>query len=129
MEAPVALLISSKPDLIEIENNWGVATESVFDFLNQEGIFKKEDLVNASEAFPDKIEILQMNLFSMGNIPTNVIRIGLGELISIMKKFQVKTKPSENWKYLIFHLPYAFSWEKSFYRNLQLRKQSSLFKC
>jgi hypothetical protein len=32
----------SKPDLLEIENNWGVATESVFDFLNRDVIIKKK---------------------------------------------------------------------------------------
>jgi hydroxymethylglutaryl-CoA synthase len=32
----VALLVSSKPDLLEIENNWGVASESVFDFFQTE---------------------------------------------------------------------------------------------
>jgi hypothetical protein len=28
-----ALLVSANPKLIEIDNNWGVATESVFDFF------------------------------------------------------------------------------------------------
>jgi hydroxymethylglutaryl-CoA synthase len=36
-------LISAKPDLLEIENNWGVATESVFDFKPRRQ-YKKEDL-------------------------------------------------------------------------------------
>jgi hydroxymethylglutaryl-CoA synthase len=38
----VAVLVSSKPDLIEIENNWGVATESVFDFFKPRRHFKKK---------------------------------------------------------------------------------------
>lgn len=53
----VAVLVSSKPDLIEIENNWGVATESVFDFFKPRRHFKKENLTDAPENFPEKIEI------------------------------------------------------------------------
>jgi hydroxymethylglutaryl-CoA synthase len=32
----VAVLVSANPLLLEIENQFGVATDSVFDFLNQE---------------------------------------------------------------------------------------------
>ncbi|MGE4515145.1 MAG: hydroxymethylglutaryl-CoA synthase family protein, partial [Chryseobacterium sp.] len=53
----VAILISSKPDLIEIENHWGIATESVFDFFKPRRHFKKENLTNAPENYPEKIEI------------------------------------------------------------------------
>lgn len=110
----VALLVSAKPDLIEIENNWGVATESVFDFFKPRRHFKKEDLKNATESFPDKIEIFTDEPVFDGQYSNQCYQDRIREAYQHYEEISGKTKPSENWKYLIFHLPYAFHGKRVF---------------
>jgi hydroxymethylglutaryl-CoA synthase len=110
----VALLVSAKPDLIEIENNWGVATESVFDFFKPRRHFKKEDLKNATESFPDKIEIFTDEPVFDGQYSNQCYQDRIREAYQHYEEVSGKTKPSENWKYLIFHLPYAFHGKRVF---------------
>lgn len=110
----VSLLISSKPDLLEIENNWGVATESVFDFFKPRRQYKKEDLTNASESFPDKIEIFTDEPVFDGQYSNQCYQDRIREAYNHYKEITGKSKPYENWKYLIFHLPYAFHGKRVF---------------
>jgi len=110
----VALLVSAKPDLIEIENNLGVATESVFDFFKPRRHFKKEDLKNATESFPDKIEIFTDEPVFDGQYSNQCYQDRIREAYQHYEEVSGKTKPSENWKYLIFHLPYAFHGKRVF---------------
>lgn len=110
----VAVLISSKPDLIEIENNWGVATESVFDFFKPRRQFKKEDLTNAPESFPEKIEIFTDEPVFDGQYSNQCYQDRIREAYDHYKEITGKNKPYENWKYLIFHLPYAFHGKRVF---------------
>ncbi|REC51229.1 MULTISPECIES: hydroxymethylglutaryl-CoA synthase family protein [Chryseobacterium] len=110
----VAILISSKPDLIEIENNWGVATESVFDFFKPRRHFKKEDLTNAPESFPEKIEIFTDEPVFDGQYSNQCYQDRIREAYDHYKEITGKNKPYENWKYLIFHLPYAFHGKRVF---------------
>ncbi|MCY1661106.1 hydroxymethylglutaryl-CoA synthase family protein [Chryseobacterium sp. SL1] len=110
----VAVLISSKPDLIEIENNWGVATESVFDFFKPRRHFKKEDLTNAPESFPEKIEIFTDEPVFDGQYSNQCYQDRIREAYDHYKEIIGLNKPYENWKYLIFHLPYAFHGKRVF---------------
>ena len=110
----VALLVSAKPDLIEIENNWGIATESVFDFFKPRRHFKKEDLKNVTESFPDKIEIFTDEPVFDGQYSNQCYQDRIREAYQHYEEVSGKTKPSENWKYLIFHLPYAFHGKRVF---------------
>lgn len=110
----VALLVSAKPDLIEIENNWGVATESVFDFFKPRRHFKKEDLKKAPESFPDKIEIFTDEPVFDGQYSNQCYQDRIREAYQHYEEVSGKRKPSENWKYLIFHLPYAFHGKRVF---------------
>ncbi|OBW40396.1 Polyketide biosynthesis 3-hydroxy-3-methylglutaryl-ACP synthase PksG [Chryseobacterium sp. MOF25P] len=110
----VALLVSTKPDLIEIENNWGVATESVFDFFKPRRHFKKEDLKNAPETFPDKIEIFTDEPVFDGQYSNQCYQDRIREAYQHYEEVSGKRKSSENWKYLIFHLPYAFHGKRVF---------------
>lgn len=110
----VSLLISSNPDLLEIENNWGVATESVFDFFKPRRQYKKEDLTNASESFPDKIEIFTDEPVFDGQYSNQCYQDRIREAYNHYKEITEKSKPYENWKYLIFHLPYAFHGKRVF---------------
>jgi len=110
----VALLVSAKPDLIEIENNWGVATESVFDFFKPRRHFKKENLSNAPESFPDKIEVFTDEPVFDGQYSNQCYQDRIREAYQHYAEVSGKTKPSESWKYLIFHLPYAFHGKRVF---------------
>lgn len=110
----VAVLVSSKPDLIEIENNWGVATESVFDFFKPRRHFKKENLTNAPENFPEKIEIFTDEPVFDGQYSNQCYQDRIREAYNHYKEITGKNKPYENWKYLIFHLPYAFHGKRVF---------------
>jgi len=110
----VSLLISSKPDLLEIENNWGVATESVFDFFKPRRHFNKSDLANAPENFPDKIEIFTDEPVFDGQYSNQCYQDRIREAYTHYKEISGTGKPYENWKYLIFHLPYAFHGKRVF---------------
>lgn len=110
----VALLVSAKPDLIEIENNWGVATESVFDFFKPRRNFSKENLTNAPENFPDKIEVFTDEPVFDGQYSNQCYQDRIREAYQHYQEITGKEKPYENWKYLIFHLPYAFHGKRVF---------------
>lgn len=110
----VSLLISAKPDLLEIENNWGVATESVFDFFKPRRQYIKGDLKNAPEAYPDKIEIFTDEPVFDGQYSNQCYQDRIREAYQHYKENTGKEKPYENWKYIVFHLPYAFHGKRVF---------------
>ncbi|MCP1299959.1 hydroxymethylglutaryl-CoA synthase [Chryseobacterium sp. S0630] len=110
----VALLISSKPDLLEIENNWGIASESVFDFFKPRRAYKKEDLNGAPEAYPDTIEIFTDEPVFDGQYSNQCYQDRIREAYNHYKEITGQEKPYENWKYIIFHLPYAFHGKRVF---------------
>lgn len=110
----VAVLVSAQPDLLEIENNWGVATESVFDFFKPRRSFNKEDLINAPENFPDTIEIFTDEPVFDGQYSNQCYQDRIREAYDHYKQVTGKAKPYESWKYLIFHLPYAFHGKRVF---------------
>ena len=110
----VALLVSAKPDLLEIENNWGVATESVFDFFKPRRQYKKEDLSVAPEMYPDKIEIFTDEPVFDGQYSNQCYQDRIREAYQHYKEITGKEKPYQNWKYIIFHLPYAFHGKRVF---------------
>ncbi|WP_419494096.1 hydroxymethylglutaryl-CoA synthase family protein [Chryseobacterium bernardetii] len=110
----VALLISAKPDLLEIENNWGVATESVFDFFKPRRQYKKEDLNGAPEMYPDKIEIFTDEPVFDGQYSNQCYQDRIREAYQHYKEITGKEKPYEDWRYIVFHLPYAFHGKRVF---------------
>ncbi|KMQ65408.1 hydroxymethylglutaryl-CoA synthase [Chryseobacterium angstadtii] len=110
----VALLVSSKPDLLEIENNWGVATESVFDFFKPRRHYHKEDLNAAPDTFPDKIEVFTDEPVFDGQYSNQCYQDRIREAYQHYKEITGKDKPYEDWRYLIFHLPYAFHGKRVF---------------
>ena len=110
----VALLISAQPDLLEIENQWGVATESVFDFFKPRRHYKKEDLKDAPESFSDKIEVFTDEPVFDGQYSNQCYQDRIREAYNHYKEISRKDKPYEDWRYLIFHLPYAFHGKRVF---------------
>ncbi len=110
----VALMISSKPDLLEIENNWGVATESVFDFFKPRRVYDKEDLTTAPENFPDTIEVFTDEPVFDGQYSNQCYQDRIREAYQHYKEITGEDKPYEAWRYLIFHLPYALHGKRVF---------------
>lgn len=110
----VSLLISANPDLLEIENHWGVATESVFDFFKPRRQYKKEDLNGAPEAYPDKIEIFTDEPVFDGQYSNQCYQDRIKEAYQHYKGITGEEKPYEKWRYIIFHLPYAFHGKRVF---------------
>ncbi|WP_300689622.1 hydroxymethylglutaryl-CoA synthase [Chryseobacterium sp.] len=110
----VAILISSKPDLLEIENNWGVASESVFDFFKPRRTHKKDELKGAPETYPEKIEIFTDEPVFDGQYSNQCYQDRIREAYHHYKEISGKEKPYENWEYIIFHLPYAFHGKRVF---------------
>ncbi|PWN63778.1 hydroxymethylglutaryl-CoA synthase family protein [Chryseobacterium viscerum] len=110
----VSLLVSSKPDLLEIENNWGVASESVFDFFKPRRLYNKENLNGAPETYPEKIEIFTDEPVFDGQYSNQCYQDRIKEAYYHYKEITGQEKPYENWKYIIFHLPYAFHGKRVF---------------
>ncbi len=111
----VALLVSSTPDLLEIENHWGTATESVFDFFKPRRNFEKAALSNAPETYPDKIEIFTDEPVFDGQYSNECFKNRIREAYQNFKEEKCTSeKVYQEWRYLIFHLPYAFHGKRIF---------------
>ena len=110
----VALLLSDNPRLLEIENTYGVATESVFDFFKPRRNALKSDLSSATEFMPDKIEIFTDEPVFDGQYSNQCYQDRIREAYEHYKEQTGIEKPYENWRHLIFHLPYAFHGKRVF---------------
>ena len=110
----VALLLSDNPQLLEIENVYGVATESVFDLFKPRRSALKSDLTSATEFMPDKIEIFTDEPVFDGQYSNQCYQDRIREAYEHYKEQIGIEKPYENWRYLIFHLPYAFHGKRVF---------------
>ena len=110
----VALLVSANPRLLEIDNNWGVATESVFDFFKPRRHFSKDDFPTAPENFPDKIEVFTDEPVFDGQYSNQCYQDRIREAYEHYKDQTFTVRPYEDWRYLIFHLPYAFHGKRVF---------------
>ena len=104
----VALLLSDNPQLLEIENVYGVATESVFDFFKPRRVALKSDLNSSTEFMPDKIEIFTDEPVFDGHYSNQCYQDRIREAYEHYKDQTGIEKPYKDWRYLIFHLPYAF---------------------
>ncbi|NAW50252.1 hydroxymethylglutaryl-CoA synthase [Elizabethkingia argentiflava] len=111
----VALLISSQPDLLEIENHWGVGMESVFDFFKPRRHYSKEALQNAPENYPDKIEIFSDEPVFDGQYSNECFKDRIREAYLHYKEEKgINENAFKDWRFLIFHLPYAFHGKRIF---------------
>lgn len=121
----VAILVSDKPQLLEIENVYGVATDSVFDFFKPRRIALKSDLTSATEFMPDKIEIFTDEPVFDGQYSNQCYQDRIREAYEHYKEQTGIEKPYENWRYLVFHLPYAFHGKRVFTELYSLENKLS----
>lgn len=110
----VAVLVSANPKLMEVDSVFGVATESVFDFFKPRRTASKSDLATASEMMPDTIEIFTDEPVFDGQYSNQCYQDRIREAYQHYVEQTGKEKPYENWRYLIFHLPYAFHGKRVF---------------
>ena len=110
----VAFLISANAKLLEIENKIGVATESVFDFFKPRRETSKSSVTGLPETFADKVEIFTDEPVFDGQYSNQCYQDRIKEAYTHYKEESGKVKPYENWRFLIFHLPYAFHGKRLF---------------
>ena len=110
----VAFLISANARLLEIENKIGVATESVFDFFKPRRETSKSSVTGLPETFADKVEIFTDEPVFDGQYSNQCYQDRIKEAYTHYKEESGKVKPYENWRFLIFHLPYAFHGKRLF---------------
>lgn len=120
----VAVLISSNPNLLEIEEHWGVATDGVFDFFKPRRNYEKSDLKNAPENYPDRIEIFTDEPIFDGKYSNDCYKDRIREAyLHFKSEKNTSEKVYENWRYLVFHLPYAFHGKRIFNEIYALENQ------
>jgi hydroxymethylglutaryl-CoA synthase len=110
----VALLLSTNPQLLQIENTWGIATESVFDFFKPRRFFDKKELSSATELMPNQLELFTDEPVFDGQYSNQCYQNRIREAYDHYQSQTKTTKSYENWRYLIFHLPYAFHGKRVF---------------
>lgn len=110
----VALLVSDNPKFLRINNEIGVATESVFDFFKPRRAYPKSDLLSATEEMPETIEIFSDEPVFEGQYSNQCYQRRIFEAYEHYKSLTNTTSPYKDWRYLIFHLPYAFHGKRVF---------------
>ncbi|MFV0207954.1 hydroxymethylglutaryl-CoA synthase [Empedobacter falsenii] len=111
----VAMLISNQPDLIAFDNNWGIGMESVFDFFKPHQATSNRNVLNAVETTKSEIEIFSDEPVFDGQYSNECYKNRVREAYFNFKdQTNVERKLYENWRYIAFHLPYAFQGKRMF---------------
>ncbi|MFV0138830.1 hydroxymethylglutaryl-CoA synthase [Empedobacter falsenii] len=111
----VAMLISNQPDLIAFDNNWGIGMESVFDFFKPHQATSNRNILNALETTKSEIEIFSDEPVFDGQYSNECYKNRVREAYFNFKdQTNVERKLYENWRYIAFHLPYAFQGKRMF---------------
>ncbi|HCC93362.1 MAG TPA: hydroxymethylglutaryl-CoA synthase [Flavobacteriaceae bacterium] len=111
----VAMLISNQPDLIAFDNNWGIGMESVFDFFKPHQSTSDATILNALGTTKSEIEIFSDEPIFEGQYSNECYKNRVREAYFNFKdEAKVEGKMYENWRYIAFHLPYAFQGKRMF---------------
>ena len=116
----IALLITSNPRILSFSQEVGVSTEGVFDFFKPRRYFSKNEITNATNnpewmnVLEDEVAIYKEQPVFDGQYSNQCYQDRIREAYHHYKEITGKNKPYENWKYLIFHLPYAFHGKRVF---------------
>ncbi|MFV0151648.1 hydroxymethylglutaryl-CoA synthase [Empedobacter falsenii] len=111
----VAMLISNQPDLIAFDNNWGIGMESVFDFFKPHQATSNRNVLNALETTKSEIEIFSDEPVFDGQYSNECYKNRVREAYFNFKdQTNIEGKLYENWRYIAFHLPYAFQGKRMF---------------
>lgn len=111
----VALLISNQPDVISFDNVWGVGMESVFDFFKPHQSTTNVEVLNALGTTKSEIEIFSDEPVFEGQYSNECYKDRVREAYFDFKaKANFEGKLYDNWRYIAFHLPYAFQGKRMF---------------
>ncbi|MFV0220526.1 hydroxymethylglutaryl-CoA synthase [Empedobacter falsenii] len=111
----VAMLISNQPDLIAFDNNWGIGMESVFDFFKPHQSTSDEAILNALGTTKSEIEIFSDEPVFEGQYSNECYKKRVREAYFNFKdEAKIEGKLYESWRYIAFHLPYAFQGKRMF---------------
>ncbi len=112
----VAMLISSNPKLMYFDKNVGVSTDSVFDFFKpKQSIFLDENLKKILDTQNQKIDFLQDEPIFEGQYSNECYKNRIRESYYHLKEQKkIDTILFNEWKYIIFHLPYAKQGQRIF---------------
>jgi len=110
----VAMLISSKPELLVIDNHWGVGMESVYDFFKPRRTYEAKDL-GITKYFSNKIDIFLEEPIFDGQYSNECYKDRIREAyLNFKEEKGISSNAFEKWRYIIFHLPYAFHGKRIF---------------
>jgi hydroxymethylglutaryl-CoA synthase len=128
----VALLITENPSIISITNNWGVATKCVGDFFKPRRLYDKKEVLKetakllGNEITEEKaIDLLNNNVSEFWSSSNSKFELHMEEpifegqysnecyqerIFEALEHFKSQKQINilQDWKHLIFHLPYAF---------------------
>ena len=143
----IAMVIKQKPRILEIENLWGVSTQSVHDFFKPRDIYENSYLLNKiSEITPlneDQRDLLKKELPFLNNKTleifkqTPVFQGAFSHQCYKERTYQAllhfKRQKGlgafknyiDQWKQIIFHLPYAFQGRRVFGEVFLLESQDN----
>lgn len=111
----VAMLISNQPDLIAFDNNWGIGMESVFDFFKPHQSTSDTAVLNALGTTKSEIEIFSDEPVFEGQYSNECYKNRVREAYFNFKdEAKIEGKLYESWRYIAFHLPYAFQGKRMF---------------
>jgi hydroxymethylglutaryl-CoA synthase len=111
----VAMLISNQPNLIAFDTNWGVGMESVFDFFKPRQSTSQQEILDSLETTKSEIEIFSDEPVFEGQYSNECYKNRVREAyFNFKEKANITSKLYENWRYIAFHLPYAFQGKRMF---------------
>lgn len=111
----VALLVSNDPQLIEIENKWGIGMESVFDFFKPRQTSQENVVLATLNTTKTEVEIFSDEPVFDGQYSNECYKNRVREAYFNFKdKYNITHKLYDDWRYIAFHLPYAFQGKRMF---------------
>lgn len=111
----VAVLISNEPKLIEIENKWGIGMESVFDFFKPRQSTSEQSILDQLNTTKSEVEIFSDEPVFDGQYSNECYKNRVREAyFNFKEKYNITHKLYEDWRYIAFHLPYAFQGKRMF---------------
>lgn len=111
----VAMLISDQPNLITFDHHWGIGMESVFDFFKPHQTTSNATILETLGTSKSEIEIFSDEPVFEGQYSNECYKNRVREAyFNFKEKAGVEGKLYENWRYIAFHLPYAFQGKRMF---------------
>ena len=117
----IAMLITANPRILAFGQEFGVATEGVFDFFKPRRIFSKQEVTNQENnpqflgVLENEIAIYKEQPVFDGQYSNNCYINRISEAYFHFKKESDQSGPVyQNWDNILMHLPYAYQGRRTF---------------